>query len=65
MEYKENINRNILFVGSMGHFPNPDAVLYFYKEIFPRIKEEIPSVTFTIVGSGSNPEVSSLAKIRL
>ena len=62
MEYKENINRNILFVGSMGHFPNPDAVLYFYKEIFPRIKEEIPSVTFTIVGSGSNPEVSSLAK---
>jgi len=61
-EYKGVANRNIVFVGSMGHFPNVDASLYFCAKIFPRIKEEFPDAAFTIVGSGRNAEVSSLAE---
>lgn len=61
-EYKEVSNKDIVFVGSMGHFPNVDAALYFYTEIFPKIRKESPDATFTVVGSGKHPEVSALAE---
>jgi glycosyltransferase involved in cell wall biosynthesis len=42
--------KNILIVGSMDYAPNVDAVMYFYREIFPVIREKMPECTLTIVG---------------
>ncbi len=49
----------LLFVGGFGHPPNIDAVLWFAKEIYPKIREkrEIP---FYIVGSKPTAEVLRL-----
>jgi len=52
--------REIIFVGGFGHEPNIDAVVYFCGEILPRIRQSIPDVRFTIVGSNPTPEVSTL-----
>ncbi|MBA3994968.1 MAG: hypothetical protein C0469_15725 [Cyanobacteria bacterium DS2.3.42] len=43
----------LLFVGSLGYFPNEDAVKYFNREIFPLIKERtaVP-VELVVVGGG-------------
>ena len=41
---------HILFVGTMNYFPNSDAVLYFAREIFPRLRSVFPQVVFDIVG---------------
>ena len=41
---------HILFVGTMSYFPNSDAVLYFAREIFPRIRSVFPQAIFDIVG---------------
>ena len=43
----------LLFVGSLGYFPNEDAVKYFNSEILPLIKQRtaVP-VEFVVVGGG-------------
>ena len=50
----------IVFVGAMDYFANVDGVLYFYKEIFPLIKEKIPEIEFYIVGSNPSREIQRL-----
>ena len=53
---KEN---RLVFVGFMNHYPNVDAMLYFYNEIFPLIKAKIPDVKLTIIGSGKADEINA------
>ena len=52
MQVKNNHKQNntIIFTGNMGYFPNQNAVLWFVKNCFDRIKKEIPDVRFVIVG---------------
>ena len=49
----------LLFVGGFAHPPNADAVLWFAREIFPLIREQIP-VNFYIVGSKVTDEIKAL-----
>lgn len=49
----------LLFVGGFAHPPNADAVLWFAKEIFPRIRERL-DVSFYIVGSKVTEEIKAL-----
>lgn len=49
----------LLFIGSFYHRPNSDAVNYFMREIYPLIKEVLPSVVFYIVGTGASPEIEA------
>ena len=49
----------LLFVGGFAHPPNADAVLWFAKEIFPRIREKI-EVPFYVVGSKVTEEIKAL-----
>lgn len=49
----------LLFVGGFAHPPNADAVLWFAREIFPLIREQIP-VNFYIVGSRVTDEIKAL-----
>lgn len=53
--------KDILFVGGFKHAPNVDAVLWFGKEIFPRILEKYPDIIWHIVGSSAPDEVKALA----
>lgn len=63
----EDINKDfsqrndIIFVGGFGHPPNIDAVLWFGKEIFPKILEKHPDVKWYVVGSKVTPEIQALA----
>jgi glycosyltransferase involved in cell wall biosynthesis len=57
-----NGRRDILFIGGFWHEPNSDAVRWFVKEIWPRIREHMPECRFLIAGSNPGPEVQALAK---
>ncbi len=50
----------LLFVGGFAHPPNADAVLWFAREIFPRIREQLPQVNFYVVGSKVTEEIKAL-----
>jgi glycosyltransferase involved in cell wall biosynthesis len=51
----------VAFSGNMGFPPNVDAVMFFYREVFPMIVASRPSVRWHIIGTEPTPEVLALA----
>ena len=54
---------HLVFTGSMDWLPNEDGMLYFVREILPRIRQEEPDVTLSIVGRAPTPAVTRLADV--
>ena len=59
-EYDFYSRKDIMFVGGFGHTPNIDAMLWFVKEVFPKIDKSI-GLKFYIAGSNATPEIKKLA----
>jgi sugar transferase (PEP-CTERM/EpsH1 system associated) len=55
--------RSLVFTGSMDWLPNEDAMIFFCREILPRIRAEEPDVSLTIVGRSPTPAVKRLADL--
>jgi polysaccharide biosynthesis protein PslH len=51
----------VIFIGAMDYFPNEDAVVFFVEEVWPLVKQELPSARFIIVGSKPGKRVTALA----
>jgi glycosyltransferase involved in cell wall biosynthesis len=52
-----------LFIGTLGYYPNEDAVLYLCREIIPRIRQESSSPAgFDIVGLGASQKLRGIAE---
>ena len=60
-KYLIDKRNGILFVGGFGHGPNIDAVLWFAKDIFPKIIEKNPKIVWYIIGSNPPEDVLNLA----
>jgi glycosyltransferase involved in cell wall biosynthesis len=54
--------KSIIFVGNYLHYPNVDAILYFSREIWPKLKAMVPNVKLYIVGQGPTPEIQDLGE---
>ncbi len=52
---------SLVFLGKMSYHPNRDAVIYFAREVFPRLREQVRDLTFYIVGGNPPREVKALA----
>lgn len=55
--YQED--NSIIFTGTFSHQPNLDALLFFYNEIFPKIKEKIKDIKFTAAGKNLPDNIKS------
>lgn len=53
--------QGLVFIGGFQHEPNIDAMVWFVRDVFPRIEARIPGVQFTILGSKPTETVKSLA----
>ena len=53
---------DLVFTGSMDWLPNEDGVLWFCREVLPRIRRDVPHATVSIVGRAPTPAVRSLAE---
>ena len=51
----------ILHLGTMFWPPNITGVLWFAREVLPRVHKEVPEARFVIAGKNPPPEVTSLA----
>ncbi len=58
---KQPEGNTILFVAGFGHPPNVEAALWMARELFPRIKETIPSARLVLAGSNPQQSVRDLA----
>lgn len=54
---------SLAFVGVLDYFPNVDAVLWFCREIFPKVRARVPQATFTICGSRPTDAVKDLGRM--
>lgn len=61
MQKDFTVRKDILYVGGFGHPPNVDAVLWFAREVFPRILERYPDIRWHVVGGNPPLEVQQLA----
>ena len=53
----------ILFLASFKHRRlNVEAALYFYRLVFPRVRERIPNAVFMIAGYGPPEELTSIGR---
>lgn len=59
----ECIPDRIVFTGAMNYYPNIDAVLAFANQCWPRIREQIPTATWAIVGREPSAEVRKLGEL--
>jgi glycosyltransferase involved in cell wall biosynthesis len=53
-------SKEILFIGKMNYPPNVDGVLFFYHEIFPLVRRQVPEARLLIVGAEPSAEVQAL-----
>jgi len=61
--YPNNGQKRIIYIGHYLHYPNEDAVVYFTKKVFSKIRKEISQAEFYIVGSSPTEEVRKLSAI--
>ena len=50
----------VVFTGAMDYWANVDAVLWFAREVWPRVRAERPWALLGIVGARPSPEVTAL-----
>jgi glycosyltransferase involved in cell wall biosynthesis len=51
----------LVFVGNYLHYPNVDAMIWFFREMWDRIRQEVPDVRIYLVGTTPPAELLSLA----
>jgi len=49
--------QDLLFIGNFAHRPNADAILFFMREVYPRIRQAFPSMRLDIIGDNPSPEI--------
>src|ERR1700727_3577276 len=50
----------LLFLGSFRHLPNQEALTWFLREVFPKVRAEEPRARLMIIGSDTPPRHSLL-----
>lgn len=55
--------RDIVFVGGFRHPPNVDAVLWFVREVWPRIRARRADIEFHCIGADAPAEIAALASV--
>src|SRR5262249_38799860 len=53
---------SLLFVGGFQHAPNADAVLWFVREVRPRLLRIVPDIEVVLVGSSPPPEIRAFVE---
>ncbi len=53
---------HLVFTGSMDWLPNEDGMVYFVRDILPRIRQAEPDTTLSIIGRAPTPAVRRLAE---
>jgi glycosyltransferase involved in cell wall biosynthesis len=53
--------QDVLHLGTMFWPPNVEGVLWFARQVWPLVRQQVPGATFTIAGKNPPPEVRALA----
>ncbi len=51
----------IMFLGGFNHPPNADGLIWFVREVMPKLRSQVPGISLTIYGADMPQEVFALA----
>jgi sugar transferase (PEP-CTERM/EpsH1 system associated) len=60
----QTIAPKMVFVGAMDYWPNIDAVVWFARNLLPRIRKQVGDAEFYIVGSNPSEQVLALKELQ-
>jgi glycosyltransferase involved in cell wall biosynthesis len=49
----------LLFIGNLAHRPNEDAVFFFMREVYPRLRPKLPGVPLDIIGDFGSDAIAA------
>ncbi len=55
-------SHNIITLGSLNYPPNADGIRWFLQEVFPRVRQQMPQVTLTLIGKSPPADFVELAR---
>ena len=61
--FQDGYCTDLIHHGTMSGYMNVDAIIYFYEDILPYIRREIPDVKLTIAGANPDKKLLNLANI--
>ena len=62
-EQGQPIENRCVFVGALDYPPNIDAMVWFCREVWPRVRNDLPNATLSIVGRKPAPAVRALSSV--
>lgn len=60
---QQGVPNQIIFTGTMDYYPNIDAALFFSRQCWSIIRDQIAGATWQIVGRNPPPEIRKLAEL--
>lgn len=54
--------RNILFCGSLDYLANQNGIIWFYNEVWPKLKQIVPDLTLTVIGRNGIDSIYDIMK---
>lgn len=51
--------QDLLFIGNFAHRPNEDAVLFFLREVYPLLLQQLPNLSLDIIGANPSPNITA------
>ncbi len=55
-------SKNIVTLGTLHYPPNADGIRWFFNEVFPLVREQVPNATLTIIGKNPPQDFIELAE---
>ncbi|MCM8813383.1 MAG: glycosyltransferase family 4 protein, partial [Candidatus Omnitrophica bacterium] len=55
-----DIRYSAAFVGYFDHYPNVDAMRWYFREIHPRLKQAMPEYSLLVIGGGDTRDLKKL-----
>lgn len=60
---RRNPRGRILFVGMLDYAPNENGILWFIREVWPKIRREVEGVALDIIGEGASAELTRVCQV--
>jgi glycosyltransferase involved in cell wall biosynthesis len=60
---RPKVENSVLWIGHMDVHTNKDAVLYFWREIYPLLRQKCPAVSVSFVGTAPPEEIARTSKV--
>ncbi len=58
----KKIPNSLIFAGGLDWYPNVKAINFFVREVWPKLKDLVPDVTFNLIGKSPTDEMLAVAR---